>query len=75
MKSVSQAELPYLEGIFKLWMPEQQELPFLQVFISFANQNLAVLCVKRISFFLEFLMLYEAYTRVYTRILAKKQTI
>ena len=40
MKSVSQAELPYLEGIFKLWMPEQQELPFLQVFISFANQNL-----------------------------------
>ena len=48
-----------LEGIFKLWTHEQQELPFLQMFISFANQNLVILCVKRISFFLEFLMLYE----------------
>ena len=47
MKSVSQAKLPYFKGIFKLWTHEQQELPFLQMFISFANQNLAVLCVKR----------------------------
>ena len=46
MKSDAQAKLPYFEGIVKL-----QELPFLQMFISFAFQNLAVLCVKRISFF------------------------
>ena len=59
MKSVSQAKLPYFEGIFKLWKHEQQELPFLQMFISFAKQNLAVLCVKRISFFL--VLLYEVY--------------
>ena len=32
------------------------ELPFLQMFISFAYQNVAILCVKRISFFLEFFM-------------------
>ena len=35
-----------LEGIFKLWTHNQQELPFLKMFISFTNQNLAVLCVK-----------------------------
>ena len=33
------------------------------MFISFAYQNLAVLCVKRMSFFLEILMLYEVYTQ------------
>ena len=60
MKSVSQAKLPpYFEGIFKFWTHEQQELPFLQMFISFGNQNLAVLCRKRFSSFLEFFMLYE----------------
>jgi len=48
MKSVSQATLTYYEGIFKLSTQEQQELLFLQIFISFANQNLAVLCVKRL---------------------------
>ena len=47
MKSVSQAKLPYFEGIFKLWKHEQQELPSLQMFISLVNQNLALLCVKR----------------------------
>ena len=36
MKSVSRSKLPFV----------QQELPFLQMFISFANQNLAVFCVK-----------------------------
>ena len=45
-------------------MHEQQELSFLQRFISFANQNLAVLSVKQISFFLEFLMFYEVYRQV-----------
>ena len=59
MKSVAQAKLPYFEEIFKLWTREEQELPFLQILISISNQDLAVLCVKRISFFLEFLMLYE----------------
>ena len=39
--------LPYFEGIFILWTHDKQELPFLQMIISFANQNLAVLCVKR----------------------------
>ena len=47
MKSISQAKLPYFEEIFKIWTHEQQELPFLQIFTSFAYQNLAVLCVKR----------------------------
>ena len=47
MKSVSQAKLSYFEEIFKLWAHEQQELPCFQMLISFANQNLAVLCVKR----------------------------
>ena len=45
-KSVSHTKLPFFEGIFKLWTHEQQELPFLQLFISFAYQNLAILCVK-----------------------------
>ena len=40
IKSVSHAKLPYFEGIFKLWLVEQQELPFLQMFISFACQKL-----------------------------------
>ena len=43
MISVSQCKLPYFEGIFKLWTHEQQELFFLQNFISFAYQNLAVI--------------------------------
>ena len=47
MTCVSQAKLPYFEGIFQLWMDEQQELAFLQMFISFAYQNLATLCMKR----------------------------
>ena len=47
MRSVSRAKLRYFEGIFKLWTHDQQLLPFPQMFISFANQNLAVLCVKR----------------------------
>ena len=54
----------YFEGIFKLWTYKQQELPFLLMFISFAYQNLAVLCVKRISFFQEILM-YEVYMHLY----------
>ena len=33
--------------IFKFWIHEQQELSLLQMFIRFANQNLAVKCVKR----------------------------
>ena len=56
-----QAKLPFFEEIFKLWTHEQQELPFLQTFISFANQNIAVLYMKRISFFLKILMLQEVY--------------
>ena len=65
MKSVSQTKLPFFEGIFKLWTHKQQQLPFLQMFISIACQNIAVLCVKRISFFLEIFMLYvyEVYSR------------
>ena len=47
LKSVSQAKPPYFEGIFKLWTHEQQELPFLQMFIRFAHQNLTIFCVKR----------------------------
>ena len=42
MKSVSRAKLPFFEGIFKLWTLNQQELLFLQMFISFTNQNQAV---------------------------------
>ena len=41
-----QQKLPYFERIFKLFTHDQQDLPFLQMFISFANKNLAVLCVK-----------------------------
>ena len=47
IKSVSQAKLPYFERIFKLLTHDQQEL----MFSSFAYQNLAVLCVKRIFIF------------------------
>ena len=47
MESFSRAKLPYFEWIFRIWTREQQELPFLQIFITYANQNLAVLCVKR----------------------------
>ena len=47
MKSLSRAKLPYFEGIFNLWTHDQEDLTFLQIFISFANQNIAVLCVKR----------------------------
>ena len=58
---------PYFEGIFKLWTHEQQELPFLQMFISFGYQNLAILCLKRPwKFFLEILMLYEVYRKIST---------
>ena len=58
----SQAKLPYFKGIFNLWTHEQQELPFLQMFITFANQNLAVLRPwNGFCFFLEFLMLYKVY--------------
>ena len=46
-KSVSRGKLPYFEGIFKLWTPDQQDLPFLQMFIIFVKQNLPVLCLKR----------------------------
>ena len=35
LESVSQAKLPYFEGIFKLLKQEQQELPLLQILISF----------------------------------------
>ena len=63
MKSVSQAKLPYFEGIFKLWTHEKQDLPFLQMIIIFEYQNLAVLCVKRpwnkFRFSWNFYMLYE----------------
>ena len=38
MKSVSHAKLPYFAGILTFWTQEQQEeLSFLQMFISFAN--------------------------------------
>ena len=47
IKSIFRAKLPYFEGFFKLWVHDQQKLPFLQMLISFANQNLVVLCVKR----------------------------
>ena len=36
-------------------------LAFLQMFIIFTNQSFAVLCVKRISFFLDFCMFCEVY--------------
>ena len=61
LKSVSQVKPPYFEGFFKLWKHEQQELPFLQMFIRFVHQNLTIFFVTRISFFLEILMLYEVY--------------
>ena len=58
MKSVSREKIPHFEGIFKHWTHDQEDLPFLQMFISFASQNLAVLCVKRrwngFSFFWNF---------------------
>ena len=49
LKSDSEAKPPYFEGIFKLWTHEheQQDLPFLQMFIGFAQQNLKMFCVKR----------------------------
>ena len=55
MKSGSQAKLPYSVGIFKLWTHEEQELPFLQMFMSFAYKNLAFFMRKTavISFFLQ----------------------
>ena len=74
MKSVPQAKPPYFEGIFKLRTHEQQELLFLQTFISFANLNLAILCVKRISFFLEILILYEVYKECVPLFLIWKET-
>ena len=59
MKSVSRGNLPYFEGNFKLWTQGQQDLPFLQIFISFANQIksncfMRETAVNRISLFLEF---------------------
>ena len=42
-----QSYLPYFKGILKLWTHDLQELPFRQFFINFANQNIAVLCMKR----------------------------
>ena len=53
------SKTPYFEGIFNLCTYEQQELSFLQMFISFANQNLGVLCVKR--FFGNFIILRKLY--------------
>ena len=47
LKPVSQAKPPYFERIFKLWTHEQQELPYLQIFIMFAQQNLKNFCVTR----------------------------
>ena len=75
MKSVSQAKLTYFEGIFKLWTYDQQELLFFQMFIIFANQNLAVLCVKRILFFLEFLMFYEVYSEKKSKHICNRKTL
>ena len=46
IRSVSRTKLPF-KRIFSLWTHDQQQLPFLQIFIGFANQNLAVLCMKR----------------------------
>ena len=65
MKSISQAKLPYFEEIFKRWTHKQQDLPFLQMFISFVYENLAFLCEKRISFLLRILMVYEVYGKCY----------
>ena len=61
MKSVSQAKPPYFEGIFKLWTHEQQELPFLQFCILKSSYFMRETAVKRISFLLEMLLLYEVY--------------
>ena len=46
MKFVSRGKLPYFKEIFKLWTLYQQELPILQMFISFENKNLAFSCMK-----------------------------
>ena len=51
MKSVSNATLLDFKGFFKIWMYKQQELTSIQMFIDFANQYLAVLCVTFRAFF------------------------
>ena len=47
LKFISRAKLTCFEWIFKLWTHDQQEQPCLRMFISFSNQNIAVLCMKR----------------------------
>ena len=64
LKFVSQAKPPYFERIFKLSMLEQQDSSNVhQVCTPKSNNFLRETAVKRISIFLEILMLYEAYKR------------
>ena len=59
MNSVSRAKLLEIIVIFKVWNHEQQE--FNSNVSGFSSQKPTVLCVKRISLFKHFTILYVVY--------------